>query len=141
MISDQSEASVLEAVHALRPRLLAERDQLEANRRLSAAFAKDLAATGLFRLSLPKAYGGLDQTPMQSMEVFEELARIDASVAWCVWNGNAFWTAPQLSESAATEVFSDSGVIVANSTQPKGRAVAVEGGYRVSGHWSLVSGC
>jgi alkylation response protein AidB-like acyl-CoA dehydrogenase len=32
-------------------------------------------------------------------------------------------------------------MILANSTRPSGRAVVVEGGYRVSGRWSLVSGC
>jgi len=141
MISAQSGTSVLDAARALRPRLLDERDRIEVNRRLPADLAKDLAGAGLFRLSLPQAYGGLDLTPMASMEVFEELARTDASVAWCVWNGNAYWTAPQLSETAAKEIFSDPSVIVANSTQPKGSAVAVEGGYRVSGHWTLVSGC
>jgi alkylation response protein AidB-like acyl-CoA dehydrogenase len=141
MNSAQSGTTVLDAARALRPRLLDERDRIEADRRLPADVAKELAGAGLFRLSLPRAYGGLDRTPMESMEVFEELARTDASVAWCVWNGNAYWTAPQLSETAAAEIFSDPNLIVANSTQPKGRAVAVAGGYRVSGHWSLVSGC
>lgn len=141
MTTTQSATSVLDAARALRPRLLDERDRIEADRRLSAELAKELANEGLFRLSLPRAYGGLEVTPMASMEVFEELARADASVAWCVWNGNAYWTTPQFSETAAREIFSDPSVIVANSTQPKGRAVAVEGGYRVSGQWSLVSGC
>jgi len=141
MTSAQSATSVLDAARALRPRLLDERDRIEADRRLPAELAKALAESGLFRLSLPGAHGGLDLTPMASMEVFEELAQADASVAWCVWNGNAYWTAPHLSEAAAREIFSDPTMIIANSTQPKGRAVVVDGGYRVSGHWSLVSGC
>src|SRR5215216_5877508 len=137
MTSTQSATSVLDTARALRPRLLDERDRIEADRRLPAELAKELAEAGLFRLSLPRAYAGLDLTPMASMEIFEELAQADASVAWCVWNGNAYWTAPQLSEAAAKEIFSDPGAIVANSTQPRGRAVVVDGGYRVSGHWSL----
>ena len=32
-------------------------------------------------------------------------------------------------------------MILANSTRPSGRATVVDGGYRVSGRWSLVSGC
>lgn len=141
MIRDQSGTAVLDAARGLRRRLLDERDGIEANRRLPIELAKELAAAGLFRLALPRPYGGLDLTPMESMEIFEELARVDASVAWCVWNGNAYWTAPQLSETAAREIFSDPSAIIANSTQPKGRAVAADGGYRVSGRWSLVSGC
>ena len=123
MISAQSATSVLDAARALRPRLLAERDRVEVNRRLPVDLAEDLAEAGLFRLSLSKAYGGLDLTPMASMEVFEELARTDASVAWCVWNGNAYWTAPQLSEAAAKEIFSDPSVIVVNSISSAVQAV------------------
>jgi len=141
MVRAETATSALEIARAFRPRLLDERDRVEADRRLPDDLAKELAAAGLFRLSLPKAYGGVDLTPMESMEVFEELAKADASVAWCVWNGNAYWTAPQLSEAAAREIFSDPDVIVANSTQPKGRAMAASGGYQVSGQWSLVSGC
>ena len=133
--------TMLEAARAFRPRILAERERIEADRRIPADLARGLADAGFFRISLPEAYGGLDLSPTESMEVFEELARADASVAWCVWNGNAYWTAAQMSEAAARKVFSDPTVIIANSTQPKGRAEAVEGGYRVSGRWSLVSGC
>jgi alkylation response protein AidB-like acyl-CoA dehydrogenase len=141
MTGSDPRTAALDAARAFKPRLLRERDGIEANRRLPDDLARDLAGAGLFRLSLPEVYGGLGLTPMASMDVFEELARTDASVAWCVWNGNAYWTAAQLSETAAREVFADPSAIVANSTQPKGRAVAVEGGYRVSGRWSLVSGC
>jgi alkylation response protein AidB-like acyl-CoA dehydrogenase len=80
---------------------LAERDRIEASPRLPEDLAGELASAGFFRIFLPKAYGGLDLTPIEAMEVFEELARADASVAWCVWNGNTHWTAAQLSPEAA----------------------------------------
>jgi alkylation response protein AidB-like acyl-CoA dehydrogenase len=75
------------------------------------------------------------------MEVFEELARADASVAWCVWNGNTHWTAAQLSPEAAQTMHSDPDVVTANSTRTSGQAHIADGGYRVKGRWSLVSGC
>ena len=75
------------------------------------------------------------------MEVFEELAQADASVAWCVWNGNTHWTAAQLSPEAARTIHDDPDVITANSTRASGQAHVVDGGYRVTGRWSLVSGC
>lgn len=43
--------------------------------------------------------------------------------------------------SFIVRIFADADVILANSTRPSGQAVVVEGGYRVSGRWSLVSGC
>jgi alkylation response protein AidB-like acyl-CoA dehydrogenase len=102
---------------------------------------RELARAGFFRIFLPSAYGGLDLDPMGAMEVFEELARADASVAWCVWNGNVHWTTARLSKEVAQAIFADPNMILANSTRPSGRAEIVDGGYRVSGRWSLVSGC
>jgi indole-3-acetate monooxygenase len=141
MANDGAASTLLEVARTLRPRILAEREHTEAGRRLSVDLTRELAGAGFFRISLPAAYGGLDLTPMEAMEVYEELARADASVAWCVWNGNVNWTTAQLSKEVAQAVFADPGMILANSTRPSGQAVVVEGGYRVSGRWSLVSGC
>ena len=134
-------AAMLDAARAMRPRIIARRDSIEAGRRLPDDLAQDLARAGFFRIFLPKAYGGLDMTPTDGITVFEELAKADASVAWCVWNGNTHWTAAQFSPEAARTMHADPEIITANSTRPSGRADLVDGGYRVSGRWSLVSGC
>src|ERR1700736_472438 len=133
--------SLLAVARRFRPRILAEADRIEASRRLPEDLARELAHAGFFRIFLPKAYGGLDLTPREALEVFEELARADASVAWCVWNGNTHWTAAQLSPEAARTIHNDPDVITANSTRTSGQAQVVAGGYRVNGRWSLVSGC
>src|SRR6266700_3469362 len=133
--------SILETARAFRPRILAQRDAIEASRRLPADLARDLAEAGFFRIFLPEAYGGLDLSPMDGIAVFEELAKADASVAWCVWNGNTHWVAAQLSPEAAHAIHDDPDVITANSTRPSGQAHIVDGGYRLTGRWSLVSGC
>src|SRR3984893_9149820 len=133
--------SLLEVARRFRPRIFAEADRIEASRRLPEDLARELAHAGFFRIFLPKAYGGLDLTPMEAMEVFEELARADASVAWCVWNGNTHWTAAQLSSEAARTIHDNPDVITANSMRTSGQAQVVPGGFRVNGRWSLVSGC
>src|SRR6185437_16603253 len=92
-----NESALLQTARALRPRIAAMRDRIETSRRIPDDLARDLAHDGFFRIFLPVAYGGLDLTPMQGLAVFEELARADASVAWCVWNGNTHWIAAQLS--------------------------------------------
>jgi alkylation response protein AidB-like acyl-CoA dehydrogenase len=74
-------STLLEVARSFRPRILAQRDQIEALRRLPEEITRELARAGFFRVYLPEAYGGLDLTPMQATEVFEELARADASVA------------------------------------------------------------
>jgi alkylation response protein AidB-like acyl-CoA dehydrogenase len=141
MGNDSAGTALLDSARAFRPRILAERERIEAGRRIPDDLAKDLARAGFFRISLPAVYGGLDLTPVEGLTIYEELARADASVAWCVWNGNVNWVTAQISPDAALEIFADPAAILANSTQPRGQAAVVEGGYRVSGHWSLVSGC
>src|SRR5215471_8720843 len=130
-------AQLLATAHDFGPRIVAERDAIETSRRLSKELARDLARAGFFRIFLPAAYGGLDLTPMDGIAVFEELAKADASVAWCVWNGNTHWTAAQLSPEAAHAIHDDPDVITANSTRPSGQAHIVDGGYRLDGRWSL----
>src|SRR5262245_25503499 len=138
MASGSAATMILEAARAFRPRILAERERIEAGRRLPEDLTQALARAGFFRIFLPAAYGGLDLTPIEAMEVYEELARADASVAWCVWNGNVHWTTARLSLEVAREIFADPEMILANSTRPTGQAVVVEDGYRLSGRWSLV---
>src|SRR5713226_614357 len=141
MPAKRTGAALLEAARAFRPRIIADRDRVEAARRIPEDIARELAQAGFFRMFLPESYGGLDLTPMAAMEVFEELAKADASVAWCVWNGNTHWTAAQLSPEAVRAIYKDPDVITANSTRASGQAQVVPDGYRVSGRWSLVSGC
>ena len=141
MAQGDDATKVLETAKAFRPRILAERDRIESDRRLPDELARELAKAGFFRIFLPAAYGGLDLSPVEAIDIYEELARADASVAWCVWNGNVHWTTARLPQDVAKLIFGDPDMILANSTRPSGRATVVDGGYRVSGRWSLVSGC
>src|SRR5215469_6925972 len=134
-------ARLLETARALRPRILAERERIENGRRLPHDLAQELAAAGFFRIFVPEVYGGLDLEPMAALEVYEELARADASVAWCVWNGNTHWTTARLAPEVAGAIHADPDVIIANSTRASGKAEVVDSGYRVTGRWALVSGC
>lgn len=134
-------AQLLATARDFQPRIIAQREAIEASRRLPENLARDLARAGFFRIFLPAAYGGLDLTPMDGIAVFEELAKADASVAWCVWNGNTHWIAAQLSPDVAHAIHEDPDVITANSTRPSGQAHVIDGGFRLSGRWSLVSGC
>jgi indole-3-acetate monooxygenase len=134
-------SALLDTARALRPRIIAQRELIEASRRLPENLARELAEAGFFRISLPRAYGGLDLSPLEILEILEELARADASVAWCVWNGNTHWTAAQLVPEVAGTVYADPDVVTANSTRASGHAPVAAAGYRVNGRWSLVSGC
>src|SRR5947208_10534812 len=107
MADHDTHSALLEVTRGLRPRITGERDRIEAARRIPDEMAQDLAGSGFFRIFLPEAYGGLDLAPLQAMAIFEELARADASVAWCLWNGNTHWTIAQLSPEAARTIHAD----------------------------------
>ena len=130
-----SGAELLSVAKGLRSHIISQRDVIEASRRLPEELACELARAGFFRIFLRSAFGGLDMTPADGIAVFEELAKADASVAWCVWNGNTHWTAAQLSPEAAHVIHADPNP--ANNTRLSGQAQVVENGYRVTGRWSL----
>lgn len=99
-----------------------------------------LRDAGAFRLLTPRALGG-SQTPLTTvLKVYEEFGRIDASVAWLVWNANFGFVGALLDESANGRIWGqEREPAFANSGMP-GTAAPAEGGYRVSGHWRIVSG-
>jgi hypothetical protein len=81
-------------------------------------------------------------TPEEWLRVLETLAGAEASVSWLIWNNTlpCFW-ARFLDDEGRARVFGDSSRVFAGSTRPTGRAVTTPGGFRLSGRWSLVSGC
>ena len=91
---------------------------------------------------LPASVDGLEVAPRTSAEVVETLAQADASVGWCISQANGSATfASYLEPAVAREVFVDQRAILAWGPPSQSQAVAVDGGYRVSGRWSFASGC
>lgn len=132
----------LEHARQLRSLVLESRDEIESARQLTATVVDALTAAGLFRLLLPKDAGGMEVEPLAAYQVYEELARADASVAWVAWNNAlAAVLSRGLSPNVRKDIFSDVQAAFANSTRPSGTAVVDGEGFRVSGRWSLVSGC
>lgn len=131
---------LLDAARRLAPEILARRDETEQTRRLPPDLVELLRAEGLFSLWLPKSLGGPELHPEDYLAVVAELARAEGAVGWCAANGSVFsLLAGSLSETVAREIFAK-GAIMAGSINPVGKAVAVDGGYRVSGRWSYGSG-
>ena len=132
----------IRAARALRSTIRTTRQQMEEARRLAPEVVEGLIAGGLFRLAVPGTLGGPETQPELALQIYEELAWADASVAWIVWNNQFVGLASRYSsEAVRSEIFGDDRAIFANSTRPSGRAVVVDGGFNVSGRWSLVSGC
>ena len=136
-------ASPLEIARALAPRIRARSDEIEAARQLPKDLVLEIADAGLFKVAVSKADGGLGADIVTTLRVIEEVARADGSTGWCVAMGiNTFPQSAQLGAEVRREIFhSDPVGVSAGSANPRGRAVAVPGGYRVTGHWFFASGC
>jgi alkylation response protein AidB-like acyl-CoA dehydrogenase len=134
---------LLNAVHTLEPLIREHADEAEQHRRLSQPVVTALAEAGIFRMYTPHTLGGLEVDPLTFYRVVEEIARIDASTAWCVWiaSGNPPFVT-SISDQAVEEIFGrDPHVVTAGVVFPYGQAVVQDGGYLVSGRWSYASGC
>jgi indole-3-acetate monooxygenase len=138
----RADAEHVERARALAPLLEASAEQVEAGRRLTATLLDGLHQAALFRLLLPRVLGGAEIDPATFVQVIEEIAKYDGSAAWCLCQaGGCAMTAAYLSAEVARQVFGDSHAVLAWGPGPDARAVAVDGGYRVTGTWSFASGC
>jgi alkylation response protein AidB-like acyl-CoA dehydrogenase len=124
----------------LAPLIARSADEAERLRQLPATLVHALHDAGIFRLLLPKVLGGAELDPVSFVEVTEAIAKIDGSTAWCVCQNNGCsMVAAYLPPATAAEIFGDPRGVLAWGPGPS-RAVAVDGGYRISGTWSFASG-
>jgi alkylation response protein AidB-like acyl-CoA dehydrogenase len=113
---------------------------MESSRALPEKLLHELRDHGALRMLTPREFGGLE-TPLETvLKVYEAFGRIDASVAWTVWNANWGFLGALLDRAGSDQIWANgSEPIFANSGAP-GVAVPTEGGYRVSGNWKIVTG-
>jgi indole-3-acetate monooxygenase len=131
----------LAAAEGMLPRILADRDNIEQSRELPIALIETMREAGLFSLWLPKALGGPELTALDFVRIVEAIARADGSVGWCAAVGACYSCfAGYLEEAVARDIYGDGDAILAGTLNPTGRAVAVPGGYRITGRWSYGSG-
>jgi alkylation response protein AidB-like acyl-CoA dehydrogenase len=139
---DAPRDALVTAARELGPLIRENADHGERDRRLPAATAKGLTDAGFFRLCRPHELGGLEADPTTVVQVVEELARHDGSAAWCALNcGIAGVLQSFLAPEGAREIGSAHDVVVNGVIAPSGRALKVDGGYRVTGRWTFVSNC
>jgi alkylation response protein AidB-like acyl-CoA dehydrogenase len=132
---------VLERARALAPTIAKFADQVETACRLPGPLADALHDAGLFRLLLPRALGGAELDPPTFVQVLEEVAKADASTAWVLGQtAGCSMVAAYLAPGVAREIFGPPRGVLAWGSGPQGRAVPVDGGYRLTGSWSYASG-
>ncbi len=115
--------------------------EIDQARRLPPDVAARVRSAGMFRILMPKSWGGPELNIIEQVEVIEELSKANASVAWCVMIGcDSGLFSGYLEDSAARELYPSLDMATAGHLFPAGRADRVDGGYRINGQWPFGSG-
>ena len=138
----------LDKIEAMREEISQAGDRAQEMRRLPDEIVDRLIDEGFFRFTLPPELGGEDASSLDTIKVLEDLAAIDASVAWNVMLGseiNAMATGG-MDPELAKEVYIDKPRVVmcgggGPGTTPPRAERAEDGGVRVSGQTTFISGC
>jgi indole-3-acetate monooxygenase len=142
MATRSSTSDWLAQARTLAPLIAEQRDTGERERRLPQQVLDAACAAGLVHMLVPRALGGAQAPLVDALAVMEELGRQDGSIGWNLTLAIASpLLGEYLPEAVARTMFGGDDTVVAANFGPRGRAVRVEGGYRLSGRWTFMSGC
>lgn len=134
---------VLNRIESIRPIIEANAEASQLGREMPEASWRAMNDAGLFGLKAPAELGGLDADAVIQIEAIERMAYYDGSAGWTMMVGLG------ASAMAAGWVQDDALDLLragdrlrrgALCLAPTGKAVVVEGGYRISGRWAFGSG-
>ena len=134
---------LVEAARALAPSIRANVERIERERRLPDDIVQALSDTGIARMLVPRSLGGSEVDPITMMDVIEAISYADGSAGWVASIASGtMWAMAFLKPEVAAELLRDSRAITVGSFGSPfgGKALVVDGGYRVTGQWPFASG-
>jgi len=136
-------STLLDAARAITPQIRAAADRIEHDRRVPLELVRALTEAGVFRMCVPRTCGGSEVEPATMIGVLEAIAEADGSAGWSAMIGaTSGVAAAYLPADAAREIYGQRADVVTGGVfAPQGRAIVVDGGYRVTGRWPFASGC
>jgi alkylation response protein AidB-like acyl-CoA dehydrogenase len=140
--SDDSATRTLEAARELGPKIRAAAEEIEQGRRLPMHLVRDMQRAGVFRMAMPRAWGGPELDFLAQMRVIEALSMADASAGWCTMIGvDGGYLTAYIDQAVAREMYRDLDSVTAVTFAPSGKAVKTKDGFVVAGKWPFGSGC
>ena len=135
-------AELVARARALQPLLAANAVKGEADRRVAEESIQAMVDAGLFKLAVPRRYGGYETSVRTMLEVSAAVGEADGGTAWVLTLVNVCaWLVGLFPERAQDEIFgADPGALVSGVLAPTATAVRVDGGWRVTGKWFYNSG-
>lgn len=135
------QTDIIEAVERILPTVQEHASWQEEHRRLHEETVEALRDAGVFRLRTPQWLGGLEADTSTLEAVASRLAEADGSTGWVAsvyWIPG--WMVGQFPESVQQEIYADPDTAVCGTLSPGGMAKPTEGGIRLDGKWSFISG-
>ncbi len=138
-----SQQDIVAAAKALRPQIVASRDEMDRHHRLPPSLASAMDEAGLFRPFVPRSLGGAELDPLTAFRAVEQVSMADGSAGWCCFiAGSIGMYSGWLETGVARELFGyPSTLRGAGSFRPLGTARITDGGYIATGQWDFASGC
>ena len=127
----------------LRPLLARNATRAERDRRLPPENVEALQAANLFKVIVPRRWGGYGATLPTTLGIFAELAKGCSSSGWATMIINAStWWASLLPDRGQEEIFANpADSRVCNASSPASIGRRMDGGVRISGKFPFASGC
>src|ERR1700720_3793465 len=140
--SDEGATRTLNFARGLGPKIRAAADEIEQGRRLPMHLVRDMQRAGMFRMAMPRTWGGPELDFLTQMRVIEALSMADASAGWCTMIGvdGGYMTA-FIDQAVAREMYRDLDSVTAVTFAPPGKAMKTKDGFVVYGRWPFGSGC
>jgi alkylation response protein AidB-like acyl-CoA dehydrogenase len=141
-MDDRAKVDCVANARALAPVIAAAAPRIEATRELPPDLVNSLHEARLWRMLLPRSYGGDEVSPVDYVQAIEEIAKADASTAWCIAQTSVCGTiCCNMKPEIAEELFKkDPRGVLAWGPTNNAKAVAEQGGYRINGVWPFASG-
>ena len=138
---DPTAKEMLARAEALRPALMDRQEEAERLARYPEATHRDFLEAGFYRLLTPRRYGGLEMPLPDYLRVMIEVARGCPSTGWslCLPIGHTLLVASLYPEEVQDALLREH-FFAASFGAPVGEAVAVDGGWQLTGTWPYSSG-
>ncbi|MDA0656590.1 MAG: hypothetical protein O2912_09310 [Proteobacteria bacterium] len=128
-------------VERVAPAIKEAADEIESSRRLPKDLLKKMHGEKIFRLLLPRAYGGLEIDPPTFFRMTSAVAECDGATGWVVCQGNGCSTsAAYVPPEVAMDIWGNDPAGVLAWGPGKADVEISDEGYTVTGRWQFASG-
>lgn len=101
-----------------------------------------LSAAGIFTMTAPKSYGGVEADFQTQCDVLAEIARGCPSTSWVATIYSAMsWLVGTFPDETQEEIYANGDPRIAGVFSPTGTGVPKDGGFVVNGRWPFNTGC